>query len=147
MHYVPWQSCCKLLNSGKTPFLAKAPNRYRRQDLCPRQQFHRRRDQHLAPARQIDNLGQRIRQNGLDPTVVSPAAKSVLSRFCADRRPDFLQKASFVKSDDPAGWNPVDLIDETRPGSRGEMSKVSSRGRRPVLKSRTSWAFLPNGGW
>jgi hypothetical protein len=31
---------------------------------CPRQRFDRRRDQLLAPARQIDNLGQRIRQNG-----------------------------------------------------------------------------------
>jgi hypothetical protein len=40
---------------------------------------------------------------GLDPTVVSPAAKSNLSRFCVDRRPDSLQKASFVKSDDPTG--------------------------------------------
>ena len=38
---------------------------------------------------------------GLDPTVVSSAAKSILSRFCADRRPDFLRKAPFVKSDDP----------------------------------------------
>ena len=44
---------------------------------------------------------ERIDRIGLGPTVVSPAAKSILSRFCADRRPDFLQKASFVKSDDP----------------------------------------------
>ena len=29
---------------------------------------------------------------GLDPTVVSPAAKSILSRFCADRRPDFYRR-------------------------------------------------------
>jgi len=83
---------------------------------------------------------------GLDPTVVASAAKSILSRFCDQRRPDFLQKAPFVKSDAPTGRHTVALIDETRPGSTGEMSKVSRRGRRPPSKSGASWVFLPNGG-
>jgi hypothetical protein len=46
-----------------------------------------------------------------------------------------LQKAPFVKSDDPTGRHPVALIRETRPGSTGEMSKVSPRGRRSAVES------------
>ncbi len=75
--------------------------------------------------RGVDTVANRAPHVGLDPTVVSPAAKSILRQFCADRGPDFLQKASFVKSDAPTGRHAVALIHETRPGSTGEMSKVS----------------------
>ena len=71
---------------------------------------------------------------GLDQTVVTPAAKSILSQFCVHRRPNSLQKAPFVKSDAPTGRHPVDLIREKRLGSTGEMLKVPPRGRRPGMK-------------
>jgi len=82
---------------------------------------------------------------GLDPTVVPSAAKSIPSRFCDERRPDFLQNASFVKSNDTAARHPLALINELMSGSTGKMSKVSPRGRRPAVELRASWVFLPNG--
>ena len=94
--------------------------------------------------------GSASRQDGLDPTVVSPAAKLILRRFRvrvqARGEPDFLQNTHFVKSDGPRVTTFRALAPKLAPVSTGEMSKVPASIVSLLLESELSGG-VRNGGW